>query len=1225
MNKHTSRTLRTAMAVVLAVCASGSLRAQTGVEYFFDSDPGLGKATRMTVTTNTDAALSIPISGLTAGYHLVGLRAYSVDANQVTRYAPTITQQIFVPTNNGLTPISRVEYFWDTDPGVGKGTPLAVTPGKEVTLENIEIPTTGLKQGSHLLGIRAYGERGWSPTLTQEVFVPSTTNGANITRVEYYWDADPGFGKATPLPITPGKEVTLQNVELSTAGLAAGEHRLFVRAYGNQGWTPTISETMFVEPDVTDYKVRYAEYFWGKDPGFGKGTAIQLTPGETVSIENLVVPTEAQHGDAILHVRYRGEQGWSPTIAYTMLVDAAGNYTLNAQSETSADDHLFKTLGEAFDDFADRGISDNITMTVATTSATTYELDATSDERIAQIGQLAQNLERISGNDSPKTIAFTTKATAGRNTIAVTTTDEGLPTVVSLFAQTSLDKVTLKINGVAYNFTLASQRFQRNCGATTAVSLSSINTGIKATWQAQPHEGTTLSGYVTEGEGDLPEMTLENSGTKTDSLAYHVTLSTSEGQPLYSYTYYYYVRAKMANQAFTTMQPATGSTVDPVKTTLEWNAFNEATGYRITVTEAAEGGDPKTIVNNQKTTEPKYEVTVKTGYSYTWTVTAVGNCDELTSEPQTLKGRLLPDFVVESITLPEAAPSGTEITVTAVIKNQGVAASVEGQWTDRLYYTINSTKFTDAVPAVDVVHEGNVAVGDSYEVTFTMTVPYAESGTLRVFVEANADQTAMETNASANNNRMMSTTTATMTPLYIQDGDLAALRTLYNDFGGSQWNGTKWNTASEIVASGNWSGVTFDSNGRVTAINLHARGLTGSLSTATPLSLPLLTTLNMCRNALTGDPSLFITNSVPKLKTLDLSYNQIDVLSKPLSNDIAVTLTYQHRTYGNNTQVQGMENLTSQTLNIGTKMEVTMPAVVGYVHIDQSFDAIPDIYINNKAMKRYGTLSWSNTNDCYGFTSNGSFMKDCVDDEEVYLIPATGAFANSAYPAKMHLVTGDANMTGWVDVNDVQSTLNYIISNTTTKFCLWAANTWNSDDIINIQDIVCTVNIVLDNQGGGSSNAPRRAGQETVDNIFFADGRYIYLDARDEIAAFDLELEGVTPTQVRLLLNKNDWQMVTRDTEQGVRLVVFSPTGQTLATGQTQLLKLSGDGQPVAAQATSHEAEPVAVGVGSEATGISELQTADGDEPVYDLQGRKLTNGQLQKGVYIQNGKKIKK
>jgi len=891
-------------------------------------------------------------------------------------------------------------------------------------------------------------------------------------------------------------------------------------------------------------------------------------------------------------------------------------------------ERLYQTLPDALNDFDDRGISGHITMNMGSRNKT-YELDATDGNRLSQMDRLAKQLNEISQARDHKIIAFTgkTSGTGSGNQINITTSEAGLPTVVSLFAQTSRTNVPLTINGTDYNFTPASQRCQVGCSNTASVALSAISENVKATWKAMPHENTTLSGFTVQGEGDLSEMTIANSGSETDSIAYLVTLSTPEGQKLCEYTYYIYVYALMQNQTFTNLTPVSGSSVDPVATKLTWNAFNDATSYRIVVNEAAEGGEPAEIVN-KVVDATDYEVTVKTGCTYTWTVTAIGPCDELTSPTMTLKGRLLPDLVVESITLPEAAPAGTELTVTATIKNQGTGATTEEEWTDRLYYTINSTKWADAVQAADVTHQGNVDIDGSYQVTFNMIVPDVDSGTLRVFVETNVGKTAMEANTG--NNYTISSTSATMTPVYLNADDRTALRQLYQDLGGSEWNGTKWNVESELISSSNWSGVTFDSDGRVKAIDLKGRNLAGSLSTATPLSLPRLTTLNLSRNALTGDPSKFISiEKTPLLTTLDLGYNQIDELSAPLPSAITtLTLISQHRTYNKNAVMKGLENLEVQTINVGKNILIDIPAIVGYNHSKQTFGNIQTLNIWKSDMStRYGSLEWSNTYEHYAYKGYVTIQPQ-DQDENVMIVPADGAAKNSAYPGCIHMIIGDANLSGLVDVNDVQRTLNYVINNNNTStFSLWAANTWDIDDIINIQDIVCTVNIVLENQGDQLYSARSRTRQANSRNLFYASGRSICLEAQNEIAAFDLMLEGVNSSQVRLLLNSNDWQMQTRETEYGTRLVVFSPTGQTLPTGGTPVLRMSADGMPIGVQATDVHAEEVVAGVNATPTGITVLEQDGDDGCVYDLMGRKVKehSGHKTTGIYIKNGKKVMK
>jgi hypothetical protein len=201
---------------------------------------------------------------------------------------------------------------------------------------------------------------------------------------------------------------------------------------------------------------------------------------------------------------------------------------------------------------------------------------------------------------------------------------------------------------------------------------------------------------------------------------------------------------------------------------------------------------------------------------------------------------------------------------------------------------------------------------------------------------------------------------------------------------------------------------------------------------------------------------------------------------------------------------------------------------------------------------------------------------------------------------------------------------------------LWAANTFTEDEtstVINIQDIVTTVNIVLDNQGLAAS---RRAGHfgasehtepETARALFYVDSRKLMVETTEEIGAFDLELTGVDASQVKLLLNSRQWQIQARNTKYGVRMVVFSPTGETLPAGTTQLLRLGGNATPVAVQATSPDAEEVRAAVGENTiTGIDETISSYENRDTYDLLGRKVDSGKLlRKGIYINNGKKIKK
>lgn len=1025
-----------------------------------------------------------------------------------------------------------------------------------------------------------------------------------IDRAEYFWDDDPGYGQATALSLIPGDDISIERL-IDSGTLAPGNHLLGVRYYGTQGWSPTIIHEVAV-PASANLLVESAEYFWNTDPGFGKGTPIALTPGQDVTLEDVGIPSLDIHGDATLFVRYRSPQGWSPTVAFDVMVDAEGVYTLNSQAETSAETRNYQTLDDAIADWSMRGVGGNIDVTIPT-ATTDYALDATTDEVLAQFETLAASLDQAVSPQSAKIVTFAAAEDSG-NTLSITTTDEGLPTVVSALTHTVTENVALTINGTAYDFSAIAQRHEKVCSgdATTGIALSAISSNIQASWHAVPHEGTTIANYLIDGEGDLASMTPTNSGTRLDSLAYEVTLSDALGTALTTYTYYIYVYPRISEQAFSGLTPTAGSSLDPGTVTLKWNAIGGAVGgYRVDVHEEYETDEADATYETEKTS---VTISVASGHSYTWTVTAIGRCDELTSPTMTFTGRLLPDIAVESIVLPEAAEAGNTITVQATIRNSGEGATTETTWTDRLYYTIDSENFTTAVQAAIVTHTGVLAAGESYVVTFSMQVPQVDEGLLRVFVVTDATSAVME--ADENNNRTLSATAATLAPFYMNTIDLAALRQLYTDFSGAQWTGTPWNTTSELITPDNWSGVTFNTEGRVTAINLSNRGLVGNTLNAETLA------------------------PMTALTSLTLSYNQIDELTGLLPSTItSLDLSYQHRVYNNNKSFPGLEAIDRQVVTVGQNGSLTLTDVVRYYHTAQNFDEHPVLYVYTPSYSQLGTLTWSAVAETYTFSAGTRKLTTEQDADVVLIADGKKCGHHSAMPATLHFIRGDANLSGLVDVNDVQRTLNYVLnSNNGTAFGHWSANTYTDDEtepVINIQDIVCTVDIVLENEDNSPMAHARRRVQTATEeqlasSVFYTDGRKVFLTTEEDLAAFDLELHGVSASQVRLLLNARDWQLSTRNTANGVRLLVFSPTGATLPVGTTELLRLGADAVPVAVQATSPEAVEVKAAVDTgRPTGLGTLPSDDESKVVYDLGGRKLEKTPTRRGIYIVNSKKV--
>jgi len=138
----------------------------TKVEYFIDQDPGIGNATGVSITANTnivDANINASIGTLGSGTHMIGTRAKDANGNwSMTNY------WLFVKPFTNLAPATQVnvtalEYFLDYDPGYGKGTPVTISSSTNLTDLTFNADLTGIIPGSHYLVARAKDANGkWS-------------------------------------------------------------------------------------------------------------------------------------------------------------------------------------------------------------------------------------------------------------------------------------------------------------------------------------------------------------------------------------------------------------------------------------------------------------------------------------------------------------------------------------------------------------------------------------------------------------------------------------------------------------------------------------------------------------------------------------------------------------------------------------------------------------------------------------------------------------------------------------------------------------------------------------------------------------------------------------------------------------------------------------------------------------------------------------------------------
>ena len=268
------------------------------------------------------------------------------------------------------------------------------------------------------------------------------------------------------------------------------------------------------------------------------------------------------------------------------------------------------------------------------------------------------------------------------------------------------------------------------------------------------------------------------------------------------------------------------------------------------------------------------------------------------------------------------------------------------------------------------------------------------------------------------------------------------------------------------------------------------------------------------------------------------------------------------------------------------------------------------------------------------FDANGNRLtpeSKTIDEKDVLIIkmPTTTVYALT-YGAteagemtvkvsiKVAYIQGDANSDGVVNVTDIVATVNYIMDKPAPNFNKDAADV-NGDGVINVTDIVMMVNIIM--TGGGPSSSRRAA---STGGLILHGKDVLLRDAGNYTAVqFDINLrDGQSVNDVVQCCSSDHqltWKMVDAVT---CRVVVYSMTNAAFYTNGDALMNIIMNGG-IEDATISNEVLIRAEGT----TGIDSYQQVKSYD-VYDLRGNKVRQNAtsldgLSDGVYIVNGKKV--
>ena len=317
----------------------------------------------------------------------------------------------------------------------------------------------------------------------------------------------------------------------------------------------------------------------------------------------------------------------------------------------------------------------------------------------------------------------------------------------------------------------------------------------------------------------------------------------------------------------------------------------------------------------------------------------------------------------------------------------------------------------------------------------------------------------------------------------LDESEWILLRDIYADL--SRRNGWKrqWYDCSNINSVYSWSGVT-RSDGHVTKIDISGFKLGGSFPYRL-FTLPYLQEINISNNHFTGDLSVEFTDSIdsnhisvknistlymanngfegnvsgfvyylPSLKTLNLSGNRFsDVYPElPMSiNSLNIGKQKIDRTLELHLSHPDLESIIAD-----------IPSIILYDHASQSYSPYIDLMCRTKN-NEIGQSDWF----IQMTIDNGIVTFPNVSYDNAYrgksgdTLDVEALEDGSSFKLKLDFDSGDANLTDGVDAADLQATVLYAFNAYQYRpFNFTAADTYK-DGNINVQDVVCTVNILL--------------------------------------------------------------------------------------------------------------------------------------------------------------------
>jgi hypothetical protein len=272
------------------------------LEYGIDNIAGFGQANKIPITPApvvNNFSFNVNLTAISNGFHTLFLRTHSITTPANQGYWSETNYTWFYKQNPASSPVNiqKLEYFIDTDPGEGLATLLAVTPAPDISGISFSPNIGSLSNGFHVLFIRSLDANGiWSISNYQYFYKQNNVVAplANINKIEYFIDTDPGEGNGNTLSFSPASNIAALNFNADISSTSPGFHALFVRSLDANGKWNITNYIYFYKggPGAgSPPNIIKIEYFIDTDPGYYSATDIPITPAPDIANKNFSANT----------------------------------------------------------------------------------------------------------------------------------------------------------------------------------------------------------------------------------------------------------------------------------------------------------------------------------------------------------------------------------------------------------------------------------------------------------------------------------------------------------------------------------------------------------------------------------------------------------------------------------------------------------------------------------------------------------------------------------------------------------------------------------------------------------------------------------------------------------------------------------------------------------------------------------------------------------------------